>query len=79
MLKLGTVIIVMEFAVKSEWLIQHIEFMINPIEIFVLFENLASGSQQRYIMYLINADLYTLTLQKLQSLFCTVENFYYTS
>ena len=54
MLKLGTVIIVMEFAVKSEWLIQHIEFMINPIEIFVLFENLASGSQQRYIMYLIN-------------------------
>ena len=57
MLKLGTVIIVMEFAVKSEWLIQHIEFMINPIEIFLLFENLASGSQQRYIvyiMYLIN-------------------------
>ena len=51
MLKLGTVIIVMEFAVKSEWLIQHIEFMINPIEIFVLFENLAFESQDRYIMY----------------------------
>ena len=51
MLKLGTVICNQVHFVMSEWLIQDIDFVTNPIEIFVLIENLAFGSQDRYIMY----------------------------